>query len=170
MKIIFTTNSQYYSKIQNWVFDEEFSHISISYNVYGTQLVFEISKYGGKLTEYNYFVRKNMPIHILEIPLSSDEEALWFEESLFYVIGKKYNWHTYFYFGFSGLFNKLFSMPLPEKPLCRHEEKRLCSEILNGLADKLGRKGIFLFPEMSIKTPQMIYNHLITFSEIKKLL
>ena len=170
MKILFTTNDHYYSKISNIVWREPLSHIVLNFSFRYLSFTLEISKYGGKITELSYFLGKNKAIHALEIELTDDEELEWFEQVLYFALGKTYHWTAYIYFGLNGIANWLLGIPVIDENIFQSDSKKLCSHILEPLEYELSTKRIFLPGDLGAKTPYMIYKHLYGYPNIKKIL
>lgn len=123
--LIFTKNNTCLSRLIRWGLGEDVSHMGI---VFDKKVVFHSNLYGTHLKWLINFIKKNDIVHIIDVPLSLQEE-----EEIFLRIPqydeKWYDFGALFYFLWRGLLYKLFSTPIPKTNIFGHSDQFLCTEL-----------------------------------------
>jgi len=160
MRILFTKNDKFWSKVLMWTFEEPVSHLALEFD--NLNLVIESSSHGVKIKRSSYFIDKNIPQMILNIPCSYDEEVNVFNCVMNYLEGEKYDFNAYFWLGLLGFRRKFFGIPLPDRNIMQSVDGYLCTEILFPITSFLYNNGYDLYDiDLSIMTPHGLYLKMI---------
>lgn len=137
MKIYFSTNEKYYSKIVRWLFDEPVSHIGLGFNINGVEMVIDCAKSHGKLYHLKDWENKYSIFYHAEIETSDQVEADLFKKAVRHNIMKPFDKKAYYWFLLAGLKSKIFNTPLPEKNPVQAAYGNICTEIIKPIRKDL---------------------------------
>lgn len=159
MKILFTKNNKFWSKVLMWTFEESVSHVALEFE--HTDLIIESSSHGVKIKRKKYFIDRNTPHMVVNIPCSSVTEMAVFNDVLDHLEGKKYDYNAYFWLGLLGFRRKFFGIPLPNRNIAESGDGYLCTEILGPILHFLSHRGYNLYHvDLAIMTPYALYKEL----------
>lgn len=158
MYIYFTTNDKFYSKLLKWVFNEYISHIGLAFApTLKTHLVIECTKPYGKVFALQHWLLRNEVIVAVQIPLTKEEEAQWFDEVAYRAVLRPYDFGAYFYGFYWGLRHKFFGDAYPETNAKSDPNHDICTEVLQPLKVLLLKYGIDIAKDdLTAMTPQMV--------------
>jgi hypothetical protein len=157
MKVLFTTNNKFWSRVLKCLTSEPFSHIALVFDIDGVQLVVDCSTDGGRLMPIDKFLVSNIPMASIDIMVSHKSEIILFKYAI-NIVGKKYDFPAYIYGLWRGILFKAFKIGPPIKNRYNTKDKFVCTEILEPIRFPLSLLGIsFGDMDFSIQTPYRLY-------------
>jgi hypothetical protein len=158
MKIIFTTNNKFWSKVFRYLTKTPVTHVAFVFNFQDTFLTIDCSTDGGRLMTFEKFSSINFPVFEINLDCSLDLEVDLFKSAVF-LVGKKYDMPAYIYGIWRGLLFTLFGIKAPFKNKLSKPNLYCCTEIFLPIDDILKREFNITFSKMdlAIKTPYEIY-------------
>lgn len=169
MKIYFTTNQKWYSRLMRWLWSDEVTHVGIGFNEFQHELVFDISKPYGSIYPVELWFKKYEKRYELSFDLTEREINKYFADLWYYCILKEYDIGTYYYAIYWGILKKFFKVPLPKSNIIANENKGICSNVIDPIKDLLSKNGYcFQNVDTYSKTPQMLLNEFKKYPYIQK--
>ena len=160
MRILFTKNDKFWSKVLMWVFEEPVSHMALEF--VHTDLIIDSSSDGVKIQRKKFFLDKNIPKMVINIPCSQEEENQIFNYVLDHLEGKKYDFNAYLWLGLLGFRKKIFGIPLPNCNIADSVNSYLCTEIIAPILHFISHKGYHLFHiDLAIMTPYSLHKEML---------
>lgn len=158
MRITFTTNEKFWSRVARFLSKEDETHLGIIFEDYNFALAFDCSTSGFKVQNLSRFFTVNKEIESIKIPMNEREEALVMSGLLHSCVGKPYDFDAYAWMILCRIKRRFFGIKKPRFNPWQEPEKYLCTEILNPLKETLAIHGINLYRyDLAAMTPREIF-------------
>lgn len=142
MKIHFSKNSKFYSKLLMFLCKEPVSHVGLEFFSGTLNLAMDCTKPYGKVYHIKQW-RKNYDIVCtMHLRMGDDDELITYTEAAKKSVLVGYDWGAYYY-GFIAVIKRfIFGTPLPKTNKWQSDDVRICTEILDPLKKILLRYDI----------------------------
>jgi hypothetical protein len=158
MRIIFTTNEKFWSKVFKYLTGEPVSHVAMLFDVYEDKLTIDCSTDGGRLMTWDKFLSMNTLKYSINLPSDEAVDKELFHKSLF-LVGKTYDMPAYIYGIWRGILWRFFNVPAPSKNKLSKPNLYCCTEIFLPISEILKREYQIDFGDMdlAIQSPYGLY-------------
>jgi hypothetical protein len=158
MKIYFSTNEKWYSKLMRFAEGSDVTHVGLGF-FDDLQLVIDCTIPKGSLYHYWYWADKYEVVHTLDIPMSKEDEELAYKLTLEMCLLAEYDRDAYIFGLYWLLRHKITGERYPNRNLGNRGNKLMCSEIFVPVVGVLKKYGIDLeCIDFSVKSPRMLYD------------
>lgn len=133
MKIHFSKNDKFYSKLLMILCKEPVSHVGVEFFTGTLNLAVDCTKPFGKVYHMKHWLKKYDIVCSMKLKMDDDDELIAYAESASKSVLVGYDWGAY-YFGFIAIIKRfLFGTPLPKENKWQSNDTRICTEILDPL-------------------------------------
>ena len=173
MIFLWSTNEQWGSRLIRWGLDEPSSHFAICFfeDTKGKETVIESRLSSGVDTcSLRDFMRRNKMVHMLQAPVTDDEEITLYNHVYNSMQGVRYDAPAILYWILVGFVRKFFKKELPKENAMNRTEQLYCVEVLELIEDYLEDIGVDLEDiDISMMSPEMAYNLLLECESMREL-
>jgi hypothetical protein len=161
MKIYFTTNEKFWSKVFKFLVQEKVTHVLFKFEVDGFEFCIDCSTSGGRLMTWEKSKSFNFPVYGINLFKDAALEKQMFALCL-RLTGVKYDFGAYAYGLYRALLRRFLGIKGPKINKWSHPDKYACTEIFEPIRHILWREfGIsFANKDLSIMSPLEIYTHI----------
>jgi hypothetical protein len=158
MKIYFSTNEKWYSKLMRFAEGSDVTHVGLGF-FNDLQLVIDCTIPKGSLYHYRYWADKYEVVHTLDIPMSREDEELAYRMTLSTCLLAEYDRCAYIVGLYWLVRCKITGEDLPVKNPGNRDNKLMCSEVFVPVVGILKKYGVDLeYIDFSVKSPRMLYD------------
>jgi len=116
------------------------------------------------------FVNRNQIIHMLQAPLTADEEIELYNRVYNGTKGVDYDKPAILYWVYVGLMRKIFDTDIPRRNALDKDELLYCVEVLDVLREYLEEIGVDTAEiDFGMTSPEMAYNVLVEFDVFREI-
>ena len=173
MIFIWSTNNQIGSRLIRWGLGEPSSHFAVCFFEDSPALATVVEsriKTGVDTCSLSDFKNRNEIVHMLQAPITSDEEIELYNIVYNQSKDKKYDAPAILYWVYAGFMRKFFGKKIPSENLWDRSELLYCVEVLELLEDYLNELGVELNDiDIGMISPEMAYYMLIEFDHLRVL-
>jgi len=162
MKIYFTKNEHWYSKLLMWFEGSTMSHVGLGF-FDDLGLVVDCTKPFSKVYHVDHWFSKYQIVQEIDVPLSPEVERLAYKRVVDTCLLKPYDWGAYAFAWVSIVRKVLFGTPYPDTNPWSSDDGFWCTEIFVPVVDILKDLDADLSGiDLASYSPQMVFDKLVT--------
>lgn len=159
MKIIWSTNEHFWSRVSRYLSKTNESHIAVVFDDYLFSLSFDCTTTGFRVQFLKRFLSINTILQSIEIPMCEKEEHIIMSILLQKCVGAQYDFHAYYWMIWRGLLFKFLYREKPQFNPWQEKDKYLCTEVIECIRDSLSMHGYNLYLyDLASMTPKEIFD------------
>ena len=173
MILIWSTNNAWGSRLIRWGLDEPSSHFAVCFfedNPSHATVIESRMMDGVDTCSLKDFHRRNEVIHMLQAPITADEEIELYNHLYNSTKGVEYDRPAILYWIYAGFMRKFFDRKLPKENIMDRRELLYCVEVLEILENYLEEIGVDVGEiDFGMMSPEQAYEMLIECESMRQL-